>query len=112
MSDWKNNTYVHPTELTSATKLTMLMLKLTFCSEFLSSSASIKGMESNQADTYMIGAERKVPITIPDVTCGQQGRGGCEGPSSWIADTLHGDIISCNTPKNETNLDILLDATD
>lgn len=48
------------------------MLKLTFCSEFLSSSASIKGMESNQADTYMIGAERKVPITIPDVTCGQK----------------------------------------
>lgn len=26
-------------------------------------------MESNQADTYMIGAESKVPITNPDVTC-------------------------------------------
>lgn len=42
----------------------------------------------------------------------QQGRGVCEGPSSWIADTLHGDIISLNTSKNETNLDILLDVTD
>lgn len=69
MNDQKKNTFVHHTELTSATKLTMLMLKLTFCSEFISSCASIQGMESNQADTYMMGAERKVPITIPDVTC-------------------------------------------
>lgn len=74
-------------ELTSATKLTMLMLKLTFCSESISRRASIQGMDSSQADTYMIGAERKVPITIPDVTCGQntvgklQDRGGC-GPYS------------------------------
>lgn len=34
-SDEKKNTFVHHTELTSATKLTMLMLKLTFCSKFI-----------------------------------------------------------------------------
>lgn len=56
-------------QLTSATKLTMLMLKLTVCREFINSWGSIQGMESNHADTYIIGAERKVLITIPDVTC-------------------------------------------
>ena len=46
----------------------MLMLKLTFSSSVTRGVGSIKGMVSNQADTYMIGADKNVLITIPDVT--------------------------------------------
>lgn len=44
------------------------MLKLTFWSEFIKRWGSIQRIVSNQAETYIIGAERKVLITIPDVT--------------------------------------------
>lgn len=49
-------------------RLTMLMLKLTFSSSATRGFGSMRGMVSNQADTYMMGADRKVLITIPDVT--------------------------------------------
>ena len=49
-------------------RLTMLMLKLTFCSSVTRGVGSIRGMVRSQADTYMMGADRKVLITIPDVT--------------------------------------------
>lgn len=45
----------------------MLMLKLMFCSADSSSLGSIQGIVSNHAETYIIGAERNVLITIPDV---------------------------------------------
>lgn len=44
------------------------MLKLTFSSSATRGVGSIRGMVNNHADTYMIGADRKVLITIPDVT--------------------------------------------
>ena len=47
----------------------MLMSKLTFCRDSISSLGSMPGMVSSQADTYMMGAERKVLNTIPEVTC-------------------------------------------
>lgn len=103
---WKWNSEENHTELTSATKLTMLMLKLTFCSEFISSWASIQGMESNQADTYMIGAERKVPITIPDVTCWwnvlrewRGGRAEVDVRRRWRPESLYSHIMSLNTSR-------------
>lgn len=54
--------------LTNAKRQIMLMLKLTFCSADASGAESIQGMVSSQADTYMMGADRNVPITIPEVT--------------------------------------------
>lgn len=57
---------------TSATRQTMLMLKLTFSSSVTSGVGSIRGMVNNQADTYIMGAERNVLITIPDVTWRQR----------------------------------------
>lgn len=54
--------------LTNATRLTMLMLKLTFSSSVTRGVRSIRGIVNNQADTYMMGADRNVLITIPDVT--------------------------------------------
>lgn len=54
--------------LTNATRLTMLMLKLMFSSSVTRGVRSIRGIVNNQADTYMMGADRKVLITIPDVT--------------------------------------------
>lgn len=65
------STFTHT--LTRATRLTMLMLKLTFSSSVTRGVGSIKGMVSSQADTYMIGADRNVLITIPDVTWGMGG---------------------------------------
>lgn len=59
-------TYIR-TLLTKATRLTMLMLKLMFCSADSSGLGSIQGIVSNHADTYIIGAERNVLITIPEV---------------------------------------------
>lgn len=56
-------------QLTSVTKLMMLTLKLTFCSESINGLGSIHGIVSNQAETYIMGAERNVLITIPEVTC-------------------------------------------
>lgn len=44
------------------------MLKLTFSSSATSGAGSIRGIVNNHADTYMMGADRKVLITIPDVT--------------------------------------------
>lgn len=44
------------------------MLKLTFSSSVTRGVGSIRGMVNNHADTYMMGADRKVLITIPDVT--------------------------------------------
>lgn len=49
-------------------RLTILMLKLTFSSSATRGVGSMRGMVSNHADTYMMGADRKVLITIPDVT--------------------------------------------
>lgn len=49
-------------------RLMILMLKLTFSSSVTSGVGSISGIVNNQADTYMIGADRNVLITIPDVT--------------------------------------------
>ena len=46
----------------------MLMLKLTLCSESIRGLGSMEGIASSQADTYMIGAERNVLSTIPEVT--------------------------------------------
>lgn len=60
--------------LTRATKLMMLMLKLTFCRADTKGFGSIHGIVSNQAETYIIGAERKVLITIPEVTYKGEGR--------------------------------------
>ncbi len=54
--------------LTSATRLTMLMLKLTFSSSVTRGVGSMRGIVNNQADTYIIGADRNVLITIPEVT--------------------------------------------
>lgn len=54
--------------LTRATRLTMLMLKLMFSSSVTRGVGSISGIVNNQDDTYMIGADRNVLITIPDVT--------------------------------------------
>lgn len=53
--------------LTRATRLTMLMLKLMFCSADSSGLGSIQGIVSSHAETYIIGAERNVLITIPEV---------------------------------------------
>lgn len=53
---------------TSATRLMTLLLKLTFSSSAISGVGSISGMVNNQADTYMMGADKNVLITIPDVT--------------------------------------------
>lgn len=49
-------------------RLTILMLKLTSSSCVTRGVGSIRGMVNNHADTYMMGADRKVLITIPDVT--------------------------------------------
>lgn len=46
----------------------MLMLKLTFSSSITRGVGSIRGMVNNQDDTYIIGADRNVLMTIPDVT--------------------------------------------
>lgn len=46
----------------------MLMLKLTFSSSVTRGVGSMRGMVRSQEDTYMMGAERKVLMTIPDVT--------------------------------------------
>lgn len=54
--------------LTNAKRLIILMLKLTRCRGDASGSESIHGMVNSQADTYMMGAERNVLITIPEVT--------------------------------------------
>lgn len=54
--------------LTNAMRLTILMLKLTFSSSATRGVGSIRGIVNNHADTYMMGADRKVLITIPDVT--------------------------------------------
>lgn len=45
-----------------------LMLKLTVCRAATEDLGSMEGMVSSQADTYMMGAERNVLITIPEVT--------------------------------------------
>lgn len=47
----------------------MLMLKLTFSSSVTRGVGSMRGMVRSQEDTYMMGADRKVLMTIPDVTC-------------------------------------------
>ena len=54
----------------------MLMLKLTFCSSVTSGVGSIRGIVSNHADTYIIGADRNVLMTIPDVTYRRRERNG------------------------------------
>lgn len=53
---------------TRARRLTMLMLKLTFSSSVTRGVGSMRGMVRSQEDTYMMGADRKVLMTIPDVT--------------------------------------------
>ncbi len=61
-------THINPHTLTRAIRLTMLTLKLTSCSSVTRDVASIHGMVSNHADTYMMGADRNVLMTIPEVT--------------------------------------------
>lgn len=46
----------------------MLMLKLTVCRAATDDLGSMEGMVRSQAAAYMIGAERNVLITIPEVT--------------------------------------------
>lgn len=46
----------------------MLMLKLTFSSSVTRGVGSMRGMVRSHEDTYMMGADRNVLITIPDVT--------------------------------------------
>ncbi len=67
LEDRKNKKW-KPSTLTNAKRLIMLMFKLTCCSADASGSESIQGMVNSQADTYMMGADRNVPITIPEVT--------------------------------------------
>ncbi len=61
-------TDINPHTLTRVIRLTMLTLKLTSCSSVTRDVASIHGMVSNHADTYMMGADRNVLMTIPEVT--------------------------------------------
>lgn len=53
---------------TRARRLMMLMLKLTFSSSVTRGVGSMRGMVRSQEDTYMMGADRNVLMTIPDVT--------------------------------------------
>lgn len=53
---------------TKTRRLMMLMLKLTFSSSVTRGVGSMRGMVSSQEDTYMMGADRNVLMTIPDVT--------------------------------------------
>lgn len=65
----------------------MLMLKLTFSSSVTRGVGSIRGMVNNQDDTYIIGADRNVLMTIPDVTL-------------WKQET---HLITQNTPVSHQN---------
>lgn len=58
--------------LTKETRLTILISKLTFWIADASFFESMDGMVNSQAETYMMGAETKVLITIPDVICNQK----------------------------------------
>lgn len=48
-------------------RLTILMSKLTFWSADASGLGSIDGMVNSHAETYIIGADTKVLITMPEV---------------------------------------------
>lgn len=50
-------------------RLTILMSKLTFWSADASGLGSIDGIVSSHAETYIIGADTKVLITMPEVIC-------------------------------------------
>ena len=54
---------------TRETRLTILISKLTFWSADASGLGSIEGMVSSHAETYIIGADTKVLITMPEVIC-------------------------------------------
>lgn len=66
---WRVSPWKRSDARTSARRLMMLMLKLTFSSSVTRGVGSIRGMVRSQADTYMMGADRNVLMTIPDVTC-------------------------------------------
>lgn len=59
-------------KLTKETRLTILISKLTFWIADASLVGSIDGIVNSQAETYMMGAETKVLITIPEVICNQK----------------------------------------
>lgn len=47
----------------------ILISKLTFWMAYANGLGSIEGKVSNQAETYMMGADTNVLITIPEVIC-------------------------------------------
>lgn len=55
--------------LTKDIRLTILISKLTFWMAYANGLGSIVGKVSNQAETYMMGADTNVLITIPEVIC-------------------------------------------
>lgn len=55
--------------LTKATRPIILISKLTFWMAYANGLGSIEGKVSNQAETYMMGADTNVLITIPEVIC-------------------------------------------
>ena len=59
---------------TKETRLTTLMSKLTFWRADASGLGSIDGMVKSHAETYMIGADTKVLITMPEVICEESNR--------------------------------------
>lgn len=55
-------------------RLTILMSKLTFWRADARGLGSIDGMVNSQAETYIIGADTKVLITMPEVICKKSNR--------------------------------------
>lgn len=63
-----------PAAPTREMRLTMLMSKLTFWSAAASGLGSMEGMVSSHADTYIMGADTNVLITMPEVICQESNR--------------------------------------
>lgn len=69
---------------TKETRLTILMSKLTFWRADASGLGSIDGMVKSHAETYMIGADTKVLITMPEVICKESNRTRTELSKSQV----------------------------
>lgn len=69
---------------TKETRLTILMSKLTFWRADASGLGSIDGMVKSHAETYMIGADTKVLITMPEVICKEPKRTRTELSKSQV----------------------------
>lgn len=69
---------------TKETRLTILMSKLTFWRAVASGLGSIDGMVKSHAETYMIGADTKVLITMPEVICKESNRTRTELSKSQV----------------------------